>query len=204
MQRCVVFGAQVEFDPALGGDSVDAGPAAVSGSGEHGPRLFRQVHRREAVDELADGVGWVRAAPVGPGVATGAACRNTEATAAESLVDDAAEPASINGNEGSGVSERAALGEQVLHAPQIAGSFFAHREGEENRVMGLDVRMDESAQHDEPDRQPTRVVGDAGTEPAGALMLDLDRRIGTEDGVNMSGDDDGWWSGVLGFVREPG
>ncbi len=56
--------------------------------------------------QLADHVRRVGATPIGPRVPARAADGNPEAATAESTVDDAAQAASVEGDEGCGIPER--------------------------------------------------------------------------------------------------
>lgn len=162
----VVLGPEVEFDPTLVGDGVDARAASVACGGQHGTRLLRQIELGDAVDELADGVGGVRASPVGPRMAAGAADGDPEAPTAEGAVNDAAQAAAIDGDECAGVAERAGVSEEVFDASQIAGSFLADGEDEKDGALGSHVGVAEGTQDGQRDGEAAGVVGDAGSDPA--------------------------------------
>ena len=152
----------------------------------------------------ADGVGRVRPAPVGPGMAPGPTHRHPEPAAAQGSVDDTSQAPAIDGDERLGVSQRAAFLKKVLDAAKVATTLLSDREGEEDRTVWPHTSIGDGAQHRERYRQPACVVRHPGTDPAIARASNLDLYLGTEHRVEVRRHDDGTGSGGFAVAGAAG
>ena len=75
--------------------------------------------------------------------------------------------------------------DQISNPPQITGTLFAHRRGEQHWPPRLHARPHERLANRHERRQAAGVVGDPRALEPGPAPRDRHIELGTEDGVQM-------------------
>ena len=112
----------------------------------------RAAHRVRGIDESE------RA----PGMAAGAGERDAVADRPEPHGDKSSQTAAVHFDPD--VRRFRPLGEEMLHAPQVAQALFAHDAHEEQVVFGLDPGVLHRTQDGEHEHDAACVVADSGSE----------------------------------------
>ena len=130
-------------------------------------------------------------APVNPGVAARPARAEPEATRAQAVRDDPTEAGPVQREKGRSVPGGGPIAKEVADAAQIALSLLAHGCREEEGAGECGTRLHDHPGERQQRRQPAAVVGDARPDQPAPLLPNVYVCPLWEDGVEMSGQDQG-------------
>ncbi len=181
----------VHFHPAFERNRVDRRAAAHHADVEGRLWRSRDLDSAELLDGAAHRERGTDEAEGAVAVAAGAFERRAIPLAADGAVGDVVAAArAVHRDEGLDAVFVGPFQEEVLHAAQVAESFFADVADEEDVALRRDAGCVHRANDRQQHRERSRVVADARRGEPGAVTLDLDVRAFRKHRVEMCGDGD--------------
>src|SRR5215470_15809170 len=121
-------------------------------------------------------------------MAAGTSHRYFEAPAAESFGDDGVGPGPVEHYAGRDLILPFGIGENVAHAAQVAFALLTHISDKQQRRRMRQVEIRKRRRDRKQRGYPRRVVRYSGPMKLSALLANVQRRAGGEDGVQVRAD----------------